>query len=213
MTNRIFQLLLFMTLLTVLAISSSCESCRECGPDNAYPYFKLTVLNRTSLDTLNLDVTRLKAEIKEIDTKLADIANAGQTNELNALKAIKSDSLAFYNSLVSTVNRRLISIAAINSNEEVFTFEEDEDDSLINFGIPIDPNNLSSNYIIEFEGSDTQKELSISYTLVDTLLNSKITKAAKNLQVIYHDFDSLRGPYGCTKSNCISNKQTIYVEI
>jgi hypothetical protein len=162
---------------------------------------------------LNIDVTRLKGEVKTIDTLLAEQSNALKSDSLNGLRAIKADSLSFYNSLVSIVKRRLISIRAINSKLDVFQFEEDEDDSLVNFAIPINPNDEVSNYIIEIEGADFSKELAISYQLVDTVINNKITKAAKQLRVTEHNFDSLRGPYGCSKTVCISNNQTIYVEI
>jgi hypothetical protein len=212
MNKYILHIILTVS-VTLLIFTSACETCYDCGPNDAYPYFKFTVLNKTSLDSLSIDVTRLKAEVKTIDALLADQSNAGKSDSLNGLKSIKVDSLSFYNSLVSIVKSRLISIKSINSKLNVFQFAEDEDDSLVNFQIPINPNDLVSRYIIEIEGANFSKELAISYQLVDTIIDSKITKAAKQLLVMEHTFDSLRGPYGCSKTVCISNNQTIYVEI
>ena len=66
----------FSALIVVLCLFWACEPCDDCGPDNAYPYFNLSILNKTSLDTLNEYKTRISEEIDIVDVALDDPGNA-----------------------------------------------------------------------------------------------------------------------------------------
>lgn len=203
----------FSALFLCLALFWACEPCDDCGPDNAYPYFNLSILNYTSLDTLKQYKTRLNKEIKAVDTELDDPSNAPVVDSLNNLKEIKSDSLALINALIKTTNEKSISIASINGVTNLFE-NRNGGDSLRKFKIPINTNQTESEYVFQIEFADTTHQLKIRYELYDTVINNKITKSAKYLQVIEHQFDSLSGPYGCRPiSECISNELEIYVEI
>lgn len=197
-----------------LGLFWACEPCDDCGPDNAYPYFNLSILNETSLDTLKEQYKkRLNKEIKAVDNELDDPENAPVVDSLNNLRKIKADSLALINALIKTTNDKLISIAFINGKTNLFE-NRNGGDSLRKFKIPINTNQNESDYVFQIEFADTTHYLKISYELNDTTLNNKITKSAKQLKVIEHGFDSLRGPFGCKPiSECISNELEIYVEI
>ncbi|WKK76031.1 hypothetical protein QYS49_00890 [Marivirga salinae] len=203
----------FSALTLGLALFWACEPCEDCGPDNAYPYFNLSILNKTSLDTLNEYKTRLTAEIKTINTALDNPENAPVVDSLNNLKEIKGDSLTLINAIIKTTNNKIISIASINGETNLFE-NKNGGDSLRKFKIPINTNQTESEYVFQIEFADTTHQLKIRYELSDTVINNKITKSAKHLEVIEHQFDSLRGPFGCRSiSECISNELEIYVEI
>lgn len=196
-----------------LSLFWACEPCDDCGPDNAYPYFNLSILNETSLDTLKEYKTTLNKEIKAIDNELDDPENAPVVDSLNNLRAIKADSLALINALIKTTTDKLISIASINGKSNLFE-NRNGGDSLKKFKIPINTNQTESEYVFQIEFADTTHYLKIRYELNDTVINNKITKSVKQLEVIEHQFDSLSGPYGCRPiSECISNELEIYVEI
>lgn len=197
-----------------LGIFWACEPCDDCGPDNAYPYFNLSILNQTSLDTLEKQYkNRLTDELELVDEALDDPENAPVVDSLNNLRAIKADSLALINALIKTTNDKLISIASINGKTNLFE-NRNGGDSLKKFRIPINTNQNESDYVFQIEFADTTHYLKIRYELNDTTINNKITKSAKQLEVIEHQFDSLRGPFGCKPiSECISNELEIYVEI
>lgn len=196
-----------------LVIFAACEPCDDCGPENAYPFFNLSILNKTSLDTLNQYKTRIASEITEVNNALDNPDNAPVVDSLNNLRDIKSDSLALINALIKTTNEKTISIASINGKTNLFE-NRNGGDSLKRFKIPINTNQTESDYVFQIEFADTTHYLKIRYELNDTTINNKITKAAKQLEVIEHQFDSLRGPYGCRPiSECISNELEIYVEI
>lgn len=191
----------------------ACEPCDDCGPENAYPYFNLSILNKTSLDTLNQYRSRLNNEIKAVDTELDKPENAPVADSLNNLKAVKSDSLALINALINTTNSKTISIESINGETNLFE-NQNGGDSLSKFRIPINTLTTTSEYFFKIEFTDTIRLMKIEYQLNDTTINSKITKSVKDLKVIEHQFDSLRGPFGCRPlSDCISNELEIYVEI
>ncbi|WP_296622854.1 hypothetical protein [Marivirga sp.] len=203
----------FITVIIGLALFWACEPCDDCGPENAYPYFNLSILNKTSLDTLKQYKTRLDREIKAVNSALDNPENAPVVDSLNSLKAIKTDSLAFINALIKTTNNKTISIESINGKTNLFE-NQNGGDSLRKFKIPINTNQTESDYAIKIEFADSIQYLKIQYQLKDTTINSKITKSAKNLTVIDHQFDSLRGPFGCKPiSECTSNSLEIYVEI
>jgi hypothetical protein len=203
----------FITIIISLVVFAACEPCEDCGPENTYPYFNLSILNKTSLDTLNQYKTRLNNEIKAVDSELDDPENAPIVDSLNNLKTIKTDSLALINALIKITNNKTISIESINGETNLFE-NENGGDSLKRFKIPINTNESESEYIFQIEFADTTHFLKIRYKLNDTTINNKITKSAKQLEVIEHQFDSLRGPYGCKPiSECISNELEIYVEI
>ncbi len=196
-----------------LVIFWACEPCDDCGPENSYPYFNLTILNETSLDTLTQYKKRLTTEVATVDAALDDPENAPVVDSLNNLREIKADSLALINALIKTTNEKTISIASINGETNLFE-NRNGGDSLKRFRIPINTNQTESDYVFQIEFADTTHHLKIRYQLNDTTINNKITKAAKQLEVIEHQFDSLRGPYGCRPiSQCISNELEIYVEI
>ncbi|MGM0581118.1 MAG: hypothetical protein ACQETL_10590 [Bacteroidota bacterium] len=196
-----------------LGLFWACEPCDDCGPDNAYPYFNLSILNKTSLDTLKQYKTRLNNEIKAVDNELDNPENAPVVDSLNNLREIKADSLALINAIIKTTNEKLISIESINGKTNLFE-NSNGGDSLKTFKIPINTNESESDYVFQIEFADTTQYLKIRYKLNDTTINNKITKSAKQLEVIEHQFDSLRGPYGCRPiSECISNELEIYVEI
>jgi len=204
----------YITVISLgLALFWACEPCDDCGPENAYPYFNLSIFNKTSLDTLTQYKTRLNNEIEVIDGVLDDPDNAPIVDSLNNLRTIKADSLALIQALIKTTNEGTISIESIN--EETNLFENGNGgDSLSRFRIPIKTLEKESEYVFQIEFADNTHYLKIQYQLVDTTINAKITKSAKNLQVIEHQFDSLRGPFGCKPvSECTSNELEIYVEI
>jgi anion-transporting ArsA/GET3 family ATPase len=191
----------------------ACEPCDDCGPENAYPYFNLSILNKTSLDTLNQYRSRLNNEIKAVDAELDKPENAPVADSLNNLKAVKSDSLALINALIKTTKEKTISIESINGETNLFE-NRNGGDSLSKFRIPINTLETASEYFFKIEFTDTIRLMKIEYQLNDTTINSKITKSVKDLRVIEHQFDSLRGPFGCRPlSECISNELEIYVEI
>jgi len=211
MIKRAIKLLSAITI--GLIIFWGCEPCDDCGPDNSYPYFNLSILNKTSLDTLQQYQTRLTKELKNVDEALDNPDNISIVDSLNNLKTIKSDSLASINALIKTTNQKKISIESINGETELFK-NNLGGDSLSKFKIPISTLERESEYNFKIEFADTTHYLKIQYQLMDTIINSKITKSAKNLQVLDHQFDSLRGPFGCRPlSECISNELEIYVEI
>ncbi len=197
-----------------LSIFWACEPCDDCGPDNAYPYFNLSILNQTSLDTLEKQYkNRLTDELEQVDKALDDPENAPVVDSLNNLRAIKADSLALINALIKTTTDKLISIASINGKSNLFE-NRNGGDSLKKFKIPINTNQTESEYVFQIEFADTTHQLKIRYELSDTVINNKITKSVKQLEVIEHQFESLSGPYGCSPiSECISNELEIYVEI
>ncbi|SMG47362.1 hypothetical protein SAMN05661096_03378 [Marivirga sericea] len=196
-----------------LAFLWACEPCDDCGPDNAYPYFNLSILNKTSLDTLTQYKARLNNEIEVVDAALADPENAPVVDSLNNLRNTKTDSLAIINGLITITNSGTISIESINGTTNLFE-NKNGGDSLSSFKIPLKTTESQSEYVFQIEFSDFQYSLKIEYELSDTIINSKITKSAKELNVIEHQFDSLAGPYGCNPvSKCISNELEIYVEI
>ncbi len=204
----------FIILALGIALFWACEPCDDCGPDNAYPYFNLSILNQTSLDTLEKPYKeRLTDEIEQVDEALDDPENAPVVDSLNNLRKIKADSLALINALIKTTNDKLISIASINGKTNLFE-NKNGGDSLKKFRIPINTNQTISEYVFQIEYAKTTHQLKIRYELNDTVINNKITKSVKQLEVIEHQFDSLRGPYGCRPiSTCISNELEIYVEI
>ncbi|WP_340153865.1 hypothetical protein [uncultured Marivirga sp.] len=196
-----------------LFLFGACEPCDDCGPDNAYPYFNLSILNKTSLDTLTQYKSRLNTEIKAVDAALDKPENAPVVDSLNNLRTLKSDSLALINALITTTNDKTISIESINGKTNLFENVRGGD-SLNRFRIPINTLQTESEYIIKIELADSLRFMKIEYQLNDTTINSKITKSVKDLKVIEHQFDSLRGPFGCQPiSDCISNELEIYVEI
>jgi hypothetical protein len=202
-------------LIIIIGLSTfwSCEPCDDCGPDNAYPYFNLSILNKTSLDTLSQYRNRFNDEIAAIDEALSNPDNAPFADSLNNLRKVKSDSLALTNALISTVNEKVISIESINERTNLFE-NRNGGDSLSRFRIPINTLETSSEYIFKIEFADSLRYMKIEYQLNDTIINDKITKSVKDLRVIEHQFDSLRGPFGCRPlSDCISNELEIYVEI
>jgi anion-transporting ArsA/GET3 family ATPase len=200
-------------IFTSLSIFWACEPCEDCGPDDAYPYFNLSILNKTSLDTLNQYRSRLNNEIKAVDTELKKPENSPVADSLNNLKAVKSDSLALINALIKITNEKTISIESINGKTNLFE-NRNGGDSLSKFRIPINTLETNSEYIFKIEFADSLRLMKIEYQLYDTTINSKITKSVRDLQVIEHQFDSLRGPFGCRPlSECISNELEIYVEI
>ncbi|ADR22877.1 hypothetical protein MATR_32740 [Marivirga tractuosa] len=203
----------FTAIILGLGLFWACEPCGDCGPENAYPYFNLIILNQTSLDTLGEYKERLSDEIKDVDDELDDPGNAPVVDSLNNLRAIKADSLALINALITTTKEKTISIASINGESNLFE-NRNGGDSLKKFRIPINTKQTESDYVFQIEFADTTHQLKISYELNDTVINNKITKSVKQLEVIEHQFDSLRGPYGCAPiSECISNELEIYVEI
>lgn len=204
----------YITAITLgLVILWACEPCDDCGPENSYPYFNLSILNKTSLDTLKQYKGRITNEIKAVDVALDNPENAPVVDSLNNLRTIKTDSLAVVNAIIQTVNNKLISIESINGETNLFE-NSNGGDSLRNFKIPINTYQNESEYVFHIESTDTTYYLKIRYELNDTSINNKITKSAKQLQVIEHQFDSLRGPFGCRpKARCISNELDIYVEI
>ncbi|HET8859745.1 hypothetical protein [Marivirga sp.] len=200
-------------ILLGVTLFGACEPCNDCGPNNAYPYFNLRILNETSLDTLTAYQERITNEIDAVDEELDNPENAPVADSLNNLKAIKSDSLALINALIRTTNEGSISIESINGETNLFQ-NRNGGDSLTRFRIPINTNQGESNYMFKIESADSIRYLKIQYQLIDTTINDKITKSAKNLTVIEHQFESLRGPFGCNPiQNCISNELEIYVEI
>jgi hypothetical protein len=204
----------FIVITFGLVIFWACEPCDDCGPDNAYPYFNLSILNQTSLDTLKEHYKkRLTDELEAIDNELDDPGNAPVVDSLNNLREIKSDSLALINALIKTTNEKTISIESINGKTDLFE-NRNGGDSLSRFRIPINTLQTESEYIFKIEFADSLRFMKIEYQLFDTTINDKITKSVKNLRVIEHQFDSLRGPFGCRPvSECISNELEIYVEI
>lgn len=211
MIKTIFKYLL--VLMLGLPLFWSCEPCDDCGPDDAYPYFNLTILNRTSLDTLNQSQVRLTAEISVIDSALDNPENIPVVDSLNTLRAVKTDSLSFINALIRTTNDGTISIASINGESNLFENRQGGD-SLSRFRIPLNTLQNESEYTFEIEFLNGTRDLKVEYQLFDTTINEKITKSAKNLSVIEHQFDSLRGPFGCQpRLECSSNELEIYVEI
>ncbi|GAA5027161.1 hypothetical protein GCM10011506_13490 [Marivirga lumbricoides] len=205
-------LLSFIVILLSLNLSG-CESCKDCNPENAYPYFNLKILNRTSLDSLRVDSSGFVSEIKLLDSLLADRNNAAIADSLTSRKTEATDSLTFVKNVITTVKSGLISIESINNERDLFT-NRLGGDSLTFFRIPIDGTSTESEYYIQVEHADFINYLKISYTLSDTVINNKITKAAKGLKVIDYEFKSIRGPYGCTPVlECSSNELEIYVEI
>jgi hypothetical protein len=202
-----------LVLVTSLLLFWACEPCDDCGPDNAYPYFNLSILNKTSLDTLTQDKTRLNTEIAAVDAALDNPENAPVVDSLNNLRKTKSDSLALIDGLIKITNKRTISIESINGETNLFE-NKNGGDSLSRFKIPLNTRQPESEYVFQIEFSNSPHSLKIEYQLSDTIINSKITKSAKNLSVIEHQFDSLAGPYGCKPlSKCTSNELEIYVEI
>ncbi len=196
-----------------MACFASCEPCRDCGPDKAFPFFRLTILNKTSLDTLNANLTALQNASDSIKIALDSNTNVGTViAELNAQQLILTESITLIKGIIKVVNSRLLSIESING---VFNLFENAQggDSLVQFVVAIDPNKTSATYNIKVEGVKSSNRLTIAYELQDTVINNKITKAAKKLRVVEYDFDSINGPRGCNKEVCISNEQTIYVEI
>ena len=212
MNKVFFKLISFGLIPTLILAMLSCEPCEECGPENASPYFKLTILNKTSLDTLNEDNTRFKNDLTTTKEALNNPEFSGKTDSLNAQVAIIEDSIDILTDLIRITKARLISIEQINGESNLF--ENDQGgDSLVNFRIPLDPNNTFSDYVIKIEGTDQSNNLSVSYTLKDSVIESRITKAAFDFKVESHNYDSINGPRGCSKEVCISNELTLYVEI
>ncbi|MGJ3234639.1 hypothetical protein [Marivirga sp.] len=211
MMKTAFQYIIII--LIGIPIFWACEPCDDCGPENAYPYFNLSILNKTSLDTLNQYRSRLNNEIKAVDAELDKPENAPVADSLNNLKEVKSDSLALINALIKTTKEKTISIESINGETNLFE-NRNGGDSLSKFRIPINTLETASEYFFKIEFTDTIRLMKIEYQLNDTTINSKITKSVKDLRVIEHQFDSLRGPFGCRPlSECISNELEIYVEI
>jgi len=202
----------FGLISTLILVMLSCEPCEECGPEGASPYFKLTILNRTSLDTLSADDTRFKDDLKSTKEALNNPEFSGKTDSLNTQVAILEDSIDILADLIRVTKARLISIEQINGESNLFENAQGGD-SLVNFRIPLDPYNTFSDYEIKIEGADSSNNLSVSYTLKDSVIESRITKAAFDFKVESHNYDSINGPRGCSKEVCISNELTLYVEI
>jgi len=203
--------LLYLSICSVVGLAS-CEPCEDCGPENAYPYFNFTVLNRTSLDTLLAIRDTLQVDLDTVNSNLDDEAFIEARDSLNDKKEVLSDSISLMNDLIRIVNSRLLKIKSINDTEDLFRSDL-RGDSLTNFKIPLSANENISSFEILIEGTDSVNQLVVSYTLTDTVINNKITKAATNLGIITHDYETISGPYGCSGNNCISNELTIYVEI
>lgn len=202
-----------ISLFLLATVFWACEPCDECGPQDAYPYFNLSILNKTSLDTLNQYRTRINTDLQQINTALNDPTNAAVADSLNTIKAVKTDSLNLINGLIAITNSRLISIESVNGQIDLFKNKNDGD-SLTKFKIPINTADTITFYEIKIEFADLPNQLSISYEIIDSVINDKITSAIKGLKVMDHSFDSLRPPFGCTPtSKCISNQLEIYVEI
>ncbi len=110
--------------------------------------------------------------------------------EAEIAKLEVKDSL--YNEFIETCNSqdsettrdRLISIDSINDVVYPFRQENNESDSASSFRIPINARHFQSEYLIKIGYSDITKKLTVSYTLEDTVINNRITKSAKNLQII-----------------------------
>lgn len=205
-------ILSFIIAVVTLNISG-CEPCTDCDPQNAYPYFNLSILNSTSLDSLSKDSINYASEIKKLDTLIEDGNNAPIFDSLNARKTVVEDSLVLLKNIITTVKERLISIESINGERDLF-INRTGGDTLSSFRIPIDGSSNESEYTIQVEHADFINYLKVSYKLSDTVINNKITKAAKNLRIIDYEFDSIRGPYGCSPVlECSSNELEIYVEI
>lgn len=204
-------------LLIIIAVVSfnisGCEPCTDCDPQNAYPYFNLKILNSTSLDSLRADSSGFVSENKLLDSLIADGSNAPIADSLNARQTVVEDSLVLIRNIITTVKARSISIESINNEKDLFT-NRNGGDSLSSFRIPIDGTTNESEYFIQVEHADFNNYLKISYDLIDTVINNKITKAAKNLKVLDYEFKALRGPVGCAPVlECSSNELDIYVEI
>ena len=207
------RLLLLCALPLYTIFLTSCDPCQDCGPNNNYPYFKFQVFNRTSYDTLLVDKTRLSASIKTIEEEISQTTDNEIKEILEAEKEKLVDSLDYYNTLIADTKAFKLKIESINGEEGLFYSELQETDSFSQFRIPLRFNADSTEYSIKIYGKELENMLAVSYDLKDTIINDKITEAAFNLAVKRHDFDSLNGPKGCEKEVCVSNEQTIYVEI
>lgn len=204
---------LLIIFILVGIFTSGCEPCNDCGPKNAYPYLNLSILNRTSLDTLQDDSSAFANELKIIDSLIKDPANTPIIDDLNKEKAENQEALNYIKNLITLTRNKMISIQSINGETGLF-INRNGGDSLTNFKIPINTNSTESEYDIQIEFAKFSNRLKISYELSDTVLNNKITNKVSNIQVIEHSFDTLKGPRGCSPIiNCSSNELKIYVEI
>jgi len=211
--NKVILRLFYLGLIsTVVLATLSCEPCDECGPEGASPYFRLTILNRTSLDTLNSDNDKFQNDLESTKEALNNPEFSGKTDSLNAQVDILEDSIDILADLIRITKARLISIEQINGENNLFENAQGGD-SLVNFRIPLDPNSSFSDYEIKVEGAENSNNISVSYLLKDSVIESRITKAAFDFKIDAHDYDSINGPRGCSKEVCISNELTVYVEI
>lgn len=224
MKLRLKKLSVFV-IISILIVG--CETCDDCGPVNNYPYFNLSIFNSTSLDTLRIDSSNYIVALANIDTMVMELETAIEEDpNMEDFYQVKIDSLlkldTLNNQLLSSINSkirdtrgRLISIESINDVGDLFLPEEGESDSASSFRIPINAGASESEYNIKIGNSDIKRFFRVSYTLEDTVINNRITKSAKNLQIIGNsDFDSISGPSGCSPViNCSSNQLNIYVEI
>jgi hypothetical protein len=150
----------------------------------------------------------------ENDTLDMESELIAQKESLEILDSINNDSLIIIKNKIRDINNRLISIDSINDVADLFRQEDDESDSLTSFRFPLDAGANVSIYKIKIGQSSITKSMTVSYTLQDTVINNRITKTAKNLQILDDDFISISGPPGCTPIiNCSSNQLNIDVEI
>jgi hypothetical protein len=210
--KNLFHLISFSIILSgILGALSSCEPCDDCGPENAYPYFTFSVMNRTSFDTLTVQRTRLREDITAIDEALDAEPTSSEEDSLNTVRTQKQAELDRINDLISDINGLIVSIDTLNNETGVF-INSDGEDSLRSFRFPLDVTANTARYIMSIGG--VRDTLEISYQLEQAILNNKISYDASDLSVEYYSFDSLRGPYGCnSEEGCISNELKIYVEI
>lgn len=215
-------------LALILFLIIGCEPCEDCGPTNNSPYFNLSIFNETYYLSLKVDSGQFETNLANIDTLIDELETAIENDSMDMeavfqaridsllrKDTVYNDSLAIINNHISDVQDRLISIESINGINNVFRREDDESDSATSFRIPLNVGSTESAYEIKIRGIDAKRFLRVTYSLEDTVINNRVTKNAKNLQVIGEtDFDSIRGPFGCEPIiNCSSNQLNIYVEI
>ncbi len=217
------SIFIFITLIIV-----GCEPCDDCGPVNNSPYFNLSIFNKTYYKSLKYDSCQFEIKLANIDTLITELETAIEIDSMDMRvvfqeridsllreDSVYSDSLVIINTFISDVQDRLISIESVNDINNLFKREGDETDSATSFRFPLNANSTESAYEIKIGNSDIERSFSVSYSLEDTVINNRITKSAKNLQIIGEsDFDSISGPFGCEPViNCSSNQLNIYVEI
>ncbi len=217
----------FFLFLFISSLIVGCETCDDCGPVNNSPYFNLSIFNSTSLDTLQVDSMQFEINLANIDTLINELEAAIEIDTLDmeaefqrridsalVQDTLYTDSLAIVKNIIRDIKDRLISVESVNGVNNLFMREEDESDSASTFRIPLNAGSFESAYEIKIGNSTIEKFLRVTYTLEDTVVNNRVSKSAKNLKVEAHDFDSIRGPFGCSPVvNCSSNQLNIYVEI